>query len=132
MSLWLIDLLIELKVIQPPEPKFQPMHLSQVGRYALGIAWGDHHNSIYSFALLRSICPCKECLEIRQKSQAFLSAAIQPMEIRRLQGQGLSVKWADTHDSLYRGEYLRNLCPCANCSEAVQARHSNPLGNPNK
>lgn len=121
---------MELNVIQPLPEKFQPLWLSQVGRYALGVDWGDHHHSIYSFDLLRSLCPCKGCLEVRQKNQTFPPAAVQPVEIRRFPGQGVSVKWADAHESLYGAEYLRNLCPCATCSEAVQARHQNPLGNP--
>jgi|GEM_PF-444494 len=123
---------LELKVVQPLPPKFQPAHLSQVGRYALGVAWGDGHNSIFSFDLLRSLCPCKACFEMRQKKQAFPPAAVQPIEVRRLPDQGMVVKWADAHDSAYEAEYLRNLCPCATCSEAVQARHENPLGNPGR
>ena len=33
-----------------------------VGRYALQFKWNDGHSSgIYSFELLREICPCDEC-----------------------------------------------------------------------
>ena len=33
-----------------------------VGRYAIRILWSDGHNTgIYSYELLRSLCPCAEC-----------------------------------------------------------------------
>lgn len=123
---------MELTVLQPLPEKFQPVQLSQVGRYALGVAWGDGHNSIFSFDLLRSICPCSTCFEARQNGRNFPPAAIQPVEVQRFPGQGIRAKWADDHESKYGAEYLRNLCPCATCSEAVQTRHDNPLGNPNR
>ena len=37
--------------------------LEPVGNYALRFTWSDGHNmGIYSFDLLRSLCPCSECL----------------------------------------------------------------------
>ena len=38
----------------PGEPK--DIHL--VGRYALGVSWGDGHSSIYPFERLRLDAPC--------------------------------------------------------------------------
>lgn len=36
--------------------------LRPVGRYALGFAWSDGHDSgIYSFQFLRELCPCPSC-----------------------------------------------------------------------
>lgn len=36
--------------------------LDGIGNYALGLTWGDGHSTgIYSFRLLRSLCPCDEC-----------------------------------------------------------------------
>lgn len=33
-----------------------------VGRYAISLIWKDgHHTGIYSFRLLRPLCPCPEC-----------------------------------------------------------------------
>ena len=35
-----------------------------VGRYAMQFLWNDMHDSgIYSFAMLRELCRCRECLE---------------------------------------------------------------------
>jgi DUF971 family protein len=37
-------------------------HLEAVGNYALAFTWADGHNTgIYSFRLLRGLCPCDDC-----------------------------------------------------------------------
>lgn len=37
--------------------------IEQVGTYALSLTWGDGHSSgIYTFAYLRALCQCPECL----------------------------------------------------------------------
>ncbi len=53
-------------------PKFQEITTSaqievddihQVGSYALAICWADGHDTgIYSWRLLRDMCPCPECM----------------------------------------------------------------------
>ena len=36
--------------------------LEGVGNYALGFTWQDGHSTgIYSFRLLRGLCPCEDC-----------------------------------------------------------------------
>ena len=38
------------------------VHLEAVGNYALAFTWADGHSTgIYSFRMLRAICPCDEC-----------------------------------------------------------------------
>jgi DUF971 family protein len=38
------------------------VHLELVGNYALAPTWADGHNTgIYSFRLLRGLCPCDDC-----------------------------------------------------------------------
>jgi DUF971 family protein len=40
----------------------KPTGIELVGNYALHFAWSDGHASgIYSYDLLRSICPCADC-----------------------------------------------------------------------
>lgn len=40
----------------------RPNKVSPVGFYALHFDWNDGHaTGIYSFSLLREICPCEEC-----------------------------------------------------------------------
>ena len=49
-----------------PFPMYKPplkmLSADPVGNYALQINWNDGHNAgIYTFDLLRRICPCAEC-----------------------------------------------------------------------
>lgn len=38
-----------------------PLNIDLIGRYAVTIHWSDgHHTGIYSFQLLRKLCPCCE------------------------------------------------------------------------
>lgn len=42
--------------------ELHPVQIGVVGRYALSIQWSDGHDSgIYSYRLLREICPCEKC-----------------------------------------------------------------------
>jgi len=62
-----------------PFPMFKPAlkmdSIEEVGAYAVRIHWNDGHDTgIYSFAYLRTICPCPECELARQ--QGRLSVAM--------------------------------------------------------
>ena len=38
------------------------VHLDGVGNYALSLTWQDGHSTgIYSFRMLRQLCPCEAC-----------------------------------------------------------------------
>src|SRR5690349_12820214 len=44
------------------KPKARAQSASPVGQYAIQIAFSDGHSTgIYSYELLRAICPCAEC-----------------------------------------------------------------------
>lgn len=44
------------------KPRIRIQDVEEVGRYALRFFWNDGHSTgIYSYELLRSICPCPEC-----------------------------------------------------------------------
>lgn len=37
-------------------------HLEAVGNYAISFSWADGHDTgIYTFRLLRGLCPCEDC-----------------------------------------------------------------------
>jgi DUF971 family protein len=43
-------------------PDVYPLRIVYVGRYAIRFDWSDaHRTGIYSFEMLREICPCPEC-----------------------------------------------------------------------
>ncbi|MBI1953376.1 MAG: DUF971 domain-containing protein [Candidatus Omnitrophica bacterium] len=50
--------------------------------------------------------------------------AFDPERIERMGEEGLKIRWADGHESLYAWVGLRSHCPCAACRE-------NPQGVPN-
>ena len=44
------------------KPKLKMDDIEEVGTYAMRIYWNDGHSAgIYSYELLRRICPCAEC-----------------------------------------------------------------------
>jgi len=44
------------------KPAAQPLSAEGVGKYAIKFSWNDNHDlGIYSWKLLREICPCAEC-----------------------------------------------------------------------
>ncbi|MET0388999.1 MAG: DUF971 domain-containing protein [Polyangiales bacterium] len=46
--------------------------ISEVGDYALGLRWGDGHaTGIYTFAFLRELCGCSECLPDAPEAREF-------------------------------------------------------------
>jgi len=101
--------------------------LKEVGRYALGIGWGDGHESILPYRHLRAHCPCDAC---RAAAAGPASGAGGPAPsapgaapatervnaLERLGDTTLVFRWADGHESLFVDEELRALCRCAYCA----------------
>jgi DUF971 family protein len=88
--------------------------LSEVGRYALGVQWGDGHDSILPYRNLRRACPCEPCAAMR-------ADATLPPEAERLAqaqvigGRSAFLRWGDGHETLLLLDELRALCRCARC-----------------
>lgn len=98
-----------LPLLGQPDP-YSPKDVHLVGRYAVGVTWGDDHGSIFPFAGLRRLCPCGACGELATPPPA----AVWPQEITR-GPEALRVAWADAHESLYPYVELRAGCQCAGC-----------------
>ncbi|MCB0834410.1 MAG: DUF971 domain-containing protein [Bacteroidetes bacterium] len=90
------------------------------------VTWSDRHQSSYSFALLRSICPCAYCDTGKHGGPARDEAAIRPADFKDIQVQrveevghyALRFVWSDGHDSgIYSYEYLRTRCGCDQCKK---------------
>jgi DUF971 family protein len=98
---------------RPPEAT-QVEKLSEVGRYALGVVWADHHDSILPFRNLRRACPCETC-------SAAPDAAVSSPEAERLArvevlgGRSLFLRWGDGHETVFLLDEARDLCRCARC-----------------
>ena len=49
-----------------------PVRINPVGQYALQIEWSDGHSTgIYTFDLLRSLCPCETCQTEQRQAPAM-------------------------------------------------------------
>ena len=101
--------------------------LKEIGRYALGIGWGDGHESILPYRHLRAHCPCDACRAgvaggpaPAQPAQGPGAGVVGPHErlaaLERLGEGTLFFRWADGHETLLVAEELRALCRCAYCA----------------
>ncbi len=87
----------------------------------LRLVWSDGHQAEYPYDYVRGYCPCAGCQghtpsEIRYQPPA---AAVEPWRIEPVGNYGISIQWSDGHATgIYRFDFLRQICPCAPCSEA--------------
>ena len=99
-----------LPIVGQPDPGV-PLDVHLVGRYALGVTWGDNHGSIYPFDHLRRACACGACAAL----DAPAGPSAWPQAIKKTEG-ALRVTWGDGHESLYPYPDLRAVCRCAGCT----------------
>lgn len=91
----------------------------------LTITWSDGHESHYSFAGLRAVCPCVSCKgghahmgspPDRRLVRDASNAALNLERVEPVGGYALQFTWSDGHSTgIYAWEYLRQACPCAEC-----------------
>jgi len=89
--------------------------LKEVGRYALGVEWGDGHDSILPHRTIRRACPCDACTD-GDRAATPAAAAEQPVRVELLGEQSIFLRWADGHETVLLTEELRALCRCAYCA----------------
>ena len=99
----------------PPRPPdaTSVQKLTEVGRYALGVVWGDGHDSILPFRNLRRACPCEVCAGASAKEAGPEGERLARVEV--LGGRSLFLRWGDGHETLLLVEEVRELCRCARC-----------------
>ncbi len=103
----------------------------------LAIHWGDGHESVYPFDMLRKECPCALCNDQRSRaasevpSLAVLSGPVvragevQAKDVTPVGRYALNFMWSDGHDSgIYAFTFLRALCPCPACRAAGETASS--------
>lgn len=111
-------------------PKDVKVHVSTGA--GVDIAWADSHRSHYDFVYLREQCPCAMCDDERRKKQDHAAHApttattVLPMFKPRPGAQAaksvgnyaLQIDFSDGHTTgIYSYDYLRSICPCAECTE---------------
>jgi DUF971 family protein len=94
----------------------------------LTIVWDDQHNSAYPVDVLREACPCAVCRGGHQfMGKEFdpdllrlnPSQAFEARDIQLVGNYALQFFWSDGHSAgIYTWEYLRRICPCAECQKA--------------
>lgn len=86
------------------------------------IAWSDGHASAYPYRYLRDKCPCATCNGAAPEKPAsrFPLLGQKPLRPDRAELVGryaLQIFWNDGHSAgIYSFDYLRNLCPCPECT----------------
>jgi len=106
-----------------------PVSIKLAGEHdTVSVRWSDGHLSAYPYAYLRGKCPCATCEELG-------APAIKPPSPLPILGQrplkpdraelvgryALQIFWSDGHSAgIYSFDYLRNLCPCPECTAKRQ------------
>jgi DUF971 family protein len=111
-------------------PTTEPEHIAVSKSKGIDIDWKDGHHSSFPVAYLRDECPCATCTGVHgtvpQKSDYSAPAApfqmfkpaIKMLNIEPAGNYGLKIFWNDGHSGgIYSYEYLRSLCPCADCKK---------------
>src|SRR5215475_13742546 len=104
----------------------------------IDITWSDGHASHYDFVYLREQCPCATCNDERAKkdslaeaSAAFASSPALPMfkpkpratAATQVGNYAIQLSFSDGHSTgIYSHDYLRFICPCAECASASTAK----------
>lgn len=100
----------------------KPVDIRAVGEAELLISWEDGHRSLYRNDYLRLNCPCAGCRD-EWSGKRMITLDKIPTNICSLAtspvgNYAIRLKWSDRHETgIYSFEFLRSICPCANCRE---------------
>lgn len=99
--------------------------IKQTNAETLVMTWDDGHVSPFHLRYLRDECPCAGC-----KGETVLLHTFHPSPQPEMPGRytlksitpvgkyAIQAVWGDGHETgLYAWDYLRAICPCAECSE---------------
>lgn len=85
------------------ETSIRPRVITKSDPSSLVVAWDDGHETRYSAAELRKLCPCARCVD-ELTGRPLLDPATVPddltqTDVRLVGNYGLSVRFADGHDT---------------------------------
>ena len=105
----------------------QATKIDQAPDGSLSVQWDDGHHSSYTLQLLRDECPCAGCkgevlfgkVYMPSKLPLYSPGMYELAGLKAVGQYGVQAAWKDGHDTgIYSWEYLRAICPCAQCAEA--------------
>ncbi|MEE8161623.1 MAG: DUF971 domain-containing protein [Acidobacteriota bacterium] len=102
-----------------------PSEICRANLHDLRIVWKDGHQSTYPARYLRLRCPCAGCVDEWTGRPVLKSADVPedvaPTSLQLVGRYALRVHWSDGHShGIYTFEFLRDLCPCAECESSAQ------------
>lgn len=101
-------------------PYITPTVVKRVSPVRTDVTWNDGHLSSYPSWYLREKCPCAMCVEeftgLRKIVEGSIPASLEREEVSAVGNYAINFRWSDGHSSgIYTFEYLRKICPCAEC-----------------
>jgi DUF971 family protein len=103
-------------------PHTTPIRLDLKRDKQLEIDWQDGTKSVYSLSLLRTMCPCAQCRDQRDKEAARktllkilpgnFAGELSVVHAELVGNYAMRIDWSDNHGSgIYSFEYLREISP---------------------
>jgi DUF971 family protein len=102
---------------------FYPLEIQRNDQGVMRVLWNDAHECRYPYDLLRKMCPCATCRELRaQQHQApanpfqvvttVTTPDVHPVRLSAVGNYALNIEWSDGHHTgIYPWGLLRDLCP---------------------
>jgi DUF971 family protein len=108
------------------EDRLTPATIRQLGPRELEILWTDGHASRYAVSYLRRACRCADCIDEwtgrRTLDPAKVADGVKPVRIEQVGRYAVHFEWSDGHSTgIYSFDYLRDICPCAECEATRRA-----------
>jgi DUF971 family protein len=100
-------------------------HLTEIrrlpGARRARLTWSDGHTAEFDYDYLRGFCPCAGCQGHAVGPVVFHQppSPVEPASIAPVGNYAVSFAWTDGHATgIYRFDFLREICPCDECSAA--------------
>lgn len=98
-----------------------PVEIRKKGGESLTIRWADAHSSKFAARYLRGRCPCAQCVSETTGKRLVHEEHVRPdvsiAAARTVGHYALHFDWSDGHTTgIYSFDYLRRICPCAECA----------------
>ena len=102
-------------------PRTTPRRIDLKRDEKLTIEFDDGAVCTWTLTLLRSMCPCAQCRQVREEDKpkkslltilpGNYSGAITAVTAQLVGNYAMKIEWSDQHDSgIYSFEYLREIC----------------------